>query len=464
MAFKSVNLIEQHCKGGRHMTVITRTFRIVTGSLCISMLLIFHSPGPWSYAAESKTYEQIKILVDILGYIKENHVKDVETQDLVYGAASGMVSVLDPFSQFMEPRMHKEMKVETKGEFGGLGIRISIKDNWLSVITPIPGTPAYKMGILPNDRIIKIEGESTKGISLMEAVEKMRGKPNTDVTITVAREVMDENKEPITETKDYTITRAIIKIESVRGRMLDDTIGYVRLIEFTRQTDIDLEKKLHELADEGMKNLILDLRNNPGGLLNIAVDVCDSFLAKDQLIVYTHGRDKARRMDYVAKRNNDFEQIPLIVLVNEGSASGSEIVAGALQDNKRAIIMGSRTFGKGSVQSVISLSDGSALRLTTAHYYTPSGRIIHREEDSEIWGVDPNITVDVPREIQAKLRAQEELIFEKGKKPAPGISEEERVEDELLNRAIQGFKTRELFRKMEISKTAQTEPEQTNDE
>lgn len=400
------------------------------------------------YAAESKTYEQIKILVDILGYVKENYVEDVETQQLVYGAASGMVKTLDPFSQFMKPAVHKEMKVETKGEFGGLGIRISIRDNWLTVITPLPGTPAYKVGILPNDRIIKIEGEGIYNIDLRDAVTKLRGKPGSKVTITVSREI-DDDGEMAAETKDYTITRAIIKIESIRFYMINETIGYVRLIEFTRNTDKDLNKALMKLQSSGMENLVLDLRNNPGGLLDVAVDVCDEFLEKDQLIVYTQGRDPASRNNYRALHSSQFEKMPIIVLVNEGSASGSEIVAGALKDNRRAVIIGSRTFGKASVQSVIPLTDGSGLRLTTAHYYTPSGAHIHKSKDSEIWGIDPDIEVKIDREAQIKLRAQHDVVYEKGKKPASETPEKERVKDEVLNRAVEIFKTRKLFKNIE---------------
>lgn len=426
------------------------TTRWICGVLVGSFLVcgvIYYAPRV--YASASATYEQIKILVDIIGYIKENYVEEKETQKLIYGAASGMVRVLDPFSQFMEPKIHKEMKVETRGEFGGLGIRISIRDSWLTVVTPLPGTPAYKIGILPNDKIIKIEGESTYNITLEDAVTKLRGKPGTEVTITVSRESENEKEEKADETEDYTITRALIKIESVRAHMEREGIGYIRLVEFTHKTGKDMHRELKKLSEEGMNNLILDLRNNPGGLLDVAVAVCEEFLSRDSLIVYTQGRNPSQRRDYHAKRKSGFSEIPLIVLVNEGSASGSEIVAGAFQDNKRAVIMGSKTFGKASVQTVIPLSDGSGLRLTTAYYYTPSGKNIHRTKDSKEWGITPDIEIKVSREVRMKLRAQEEIVYAKDKKPESKAPEKEWMKDEVLERAIQVFQTREIFQKIE---------------
>ncbi|MFH1378644.1 MAG: S41 family peptidase [bacterium] len=427
--------------------------------LVVALSIIFPLQFVGVYASESKTYEQIKILVDILGYVKENYVEDVETQKLVYGAAAGMVKTLDPFSQFMEPKIHKEMKVETKGEFGGLGIRISIRDNWLTVITPLPGTPAYKAGIQSNDRIIKIEGEGIYNIDLEDAVSMLRGKPGTDVTITISREDINEKGEKLPEIKDYTITRAVIKIESINSRMVTDSIGYVQLIEFTKNTYNDLHAAMKSLKENGMENFILDLRNNPGGLLDIAVDVCDEFLEKDQLIVYTQGRDPVSRNDYKAVRSSEFSQLPMVVLINEGSASGSEIVAGALQDNQRAVIVGERTFGKASVQSVIPLSDGSGLRLTTAHYYTPSGAHIHKLKDAEKWGIDPDIEIKVTRETKLKLRTQNELVYEKGKNPKSEIPAEEQVKDEVLERAVEIFKTRKLFEKIKVFEPAEESAE-----
>lgn len=385
-----------------------------------------------------KTLEELKILTEVLEHIQENYVVEKNSKDLIYGAVHGMVRVLDPFSQFLEPEPHKNMKTETEGQFGGLGIRIEIRDDWLTVMTPIPDTPAYRAGILPGDKIIKIEGESTQGLPLQEAVKKLRGQPGSQVTITIMHEGF---KEP----QDLTITREIIKIESVRSRKLSEKIGYVQLIEFTAKTDLDMSKTLTDLQNQGMKSLVLDLRNNPGGLLNVAVNVTKDFIDQNKLIVYTEGR-KSNRVEYRAGSKAPFAKIPLVVLVNGGSASGSEIVAGALQDHHRALIIGTNTFGKASVQSVIPLSDGSGLRLTTAGYYTPSGRKIQRDEKTGAGGgIVPDIIMEVPRETEIKIRRQQEETYAKNKAPQSIVKKEEQVEDIVLKRAIEFLKAQELL-------------------
>lgn len=406
--------------------------------LGLLVLVSFVIAVPKAQAVPDKTYDQLKVLVDVMSLIKDNYVDVKEAEKLLLGAIRGMVKTLDPFSQFMEPEIYKEMKTETKGEFGGLGIRISIKEEWLTVITPIPGTPAYRIGILPEDKIIKIEGESTRGIKLSGAVEKLRGKPGTKVTITVAREGESE-------AIDFTITRQIIKIKTIRSKMLTDNIGYIRLTEFNANSKKDLDKALKKLSTDGMTSLVFDLRNNPGGLLDIAVAVCKDFIGDDKLVVYTQGRDPASRRDYISSGKAAYGDLPMVVLVNRGSASGSEIVAGAMQDLKRALIIGTTTFGKGSVQSVFPLEGGNALRLTTAKYYTPAGRSIHRDPETKIGGILPDIVINIPREIEAKLYAQTEEIFEPGKKPKSIVKEEKRVKDEVLERAIQMLKAREVF-------------------
>ncbi|MBN1622549.1 MAG: S41 family peptidase [Endomicrobiales bacterium] len=408
----------------------------ILGLVLVFSLLAF--PFSSAYTAADKTYDQLKMLVDVMGLIQDNYVEEKEVQKLLNGAIGGMVKTLDAFSQFMEPEIYKEMKTETQGEFGGLGIRISVKDDWLTVITPLPGTPAYRIGVLPDDKIIKIEDKSTKGISLQEAVAKLRGKPGTKVTISVARE---GEKEAI----DFTITRQIIKIESIKGKMLNKETGYVKLMEFNANSERDMRRMLDKLSKEGMKSLVLDLRNNPGGLLDIAVGVCMEFLDDNKLIVYTQGRDPESRREYYSKGKAPYGELPMIILVNRGSASGSEIVAGAMQDLKRALIIGTTTFGKGSVQSVYPLQDGNALRLTTAKYYTPNGRSIHRNEETGEGGIIPDIIIDVPRDIEAKLYAQSEEIFTPGKGAKPAVKEEEIVKDEVLERALDMLKVREIF-------------------
>jgi carboxyl-terminal processing protease len=388
----------------------------------------------------NETYEQIKLLVDVLQHIKEQYVETVDQKNLIYGAAAGMVRTLDPFSQFMEPEAHREMKTETAGQFGGLGIRIAVREGWLVVITPLPNTPAYRLGILPGDRIVKIEDEVTQGMSLGDAVQKLRGKPKTKVSISVLRE---GEKEP----REYSIVREIINIQSVRYTMLDGGVGYVRLFEFIEPSVPDMTKALKDLEGQGMKSLVLDLRNDPGGLLTSAVDTSKLFLGDNKLIVYTQGRVQPRQ-EFRADSRAPYPSLPMAVLVNRGSASGSEIVAGAMQDQHRAVIIGSRTFGKASVQSIIALDDGSALRLTTAKYYTPSGRLIHRDEKSKEGGILPDIVIEMTPDVEMKLQAQSEEIYAKDRKPESAVKAEERVKDEVLERAAEILRAQALFDKI----------------
>lgn len=404
---------------------------------CLSLVLMYSVITPVR-AAVDKTYDHLKLLIDVMNYIKDEYVEVKENNDLITGAIHGMVRTLDPFSQFMEPEVYKAMQTETKGEFGGLGIRISIKNDWLTVITPLPGTPAYKAGILPDDKIIKIEGKSTQGITTDDAVKKMRGNPGTKVSITIAREGA---REPI----DYTLTREMIKIETIHSKMLGDGIGYVQLTEFNEKSEQDLAKAMADLQKKGMKAMVFDLRNNPGGLLNIAVDVCREFVGDGKLIVYTQGRKPESRRDFITTGKAPYGKLPVVLLVNRGSASGSEIVAGAMQDLKRALIVGTTTFGKGSVQSVLPLADGNALRLTTAKYYTPSGRCIHKDEKTGIGGITPDIIIDVPRETEAKLYMQAEEIFVPGKEPESKVKKHDKVEDVVLQKAVEILKMREIF-------------------
>ena len=403
---------------------------------------------PAASASVDKTYEQLKLLVDILDYIKENYVEEVQGKDLIYGAAKGMVGTLDPFSQFMDPELHKDVKTETEGHFGGLGIRIGMRDEWLTVITPLPGTPAYKLGILPQDRIIKIEGDSTKGMNLNDAVKKLRGKPGTAVKLQVARNMASDEK-PEWITKDFSVMREVIKIQSVQSRMLQDKTGYLRIIEFSAQTTEETGTALEKLKKAGANSLILDLRNNPGGLLTAAVDVSSFFLGEGKLIVYTQGRRAENRQDFRASSKAQYADLPVVVLVNGGSASGSEIVTGALQDHKRAVVVGEKTFGKASVQSVIPLADGSGLRLTVAKYYTPAGRSIMRDfkknGEEGGGGISPDILVPVSRETEARLQEQSEEVFKQGEDPKSVVKKENQVADTALERALELLKAREVL-------------------
>ncbi|MBN1586200.1 MAG: S41 family peptidase [Candidatus Omnitrophica bacterium] len=359
-------------------------------------------------------YQEIELFADALSTIEQDYVDEITAKDLIYGALKGMLSSLDSHSQFMDPETYKEIKVETEGAFGGLGIEISIRDSLLTIISPIYGTPAYEAGLKAGDRIVKIEDEITRDITLLDAVKKLRGKPGSKVKLTVLREGESE-------LLDFTIVRDIVKIESIREpHMLTKNIGYVRINEFQEKTSEDLEAALATLTERGADSLILDLRNNPGGLLDVAVEVSEQFLEKNQLIVSTDGRRANQDMEFRARGRGRKYRWPVVVMVNEGSASGSEIVAGAIQDNKRGLVVGTKSFGKGSVQTIIPLRDGSALRLTTSKYYTPSGVCIHGE------GIHPDIVVEMtppPEEATEEetpsegQKVFEEIVIEEGIEP-----------------------------------------------
>ncbi|OGS45654.1 MAG: hypothetical protein A2539_07205 [Elusimicrobia bacterium RIFOXYD2_FULL_34_15] len=400
-------------------------------------------------AASDDIYSQIKILSQILVYVRESYVTEPDMKKLIYGAADGMMRTLDPYSQFMEPQEAKEMKVHTEGHFGGLGIRItSSKDGWITVLTPLPGTPAWRMGILPEDKIIKIEGENAKDISTDQAVEKMRGKPGTKVTITIFREGI----EPF----DLTITREDIPLYTVTGtKMLNSSVGYFRITEMSAKTVVELDKALADLTSQGMKSLVIDLRNDPGGLLTTAIDICKRFIGENKLIVFTQGR-KFPRQDYRADSTAPYSNIPITVLINRGSASGSEIVAGCMQDNKRAVIIGMQSFGKGSVQSLLPLEGEASLRLTTQKYYTPSGRSIHRDDEKKTGGITPDVVIEISRENEIALQKQEldvdiaaakdrDKKFDVKISSATGGASKEKVKDEILERAIQILLVRDIL-------------------
>lgn len=330
--------------------------------------------------ATEEAYEKLKVFSEVLSLVRANYVEEVDAQQLVYGAIRGLLESLDPHSSFMSPQVYKEMQAETHGSFGGLGIEITVRDRYLTIVAPIEGTPADRAGIQAGDRILKIEDELTKDMTLIEAVRKLRGPKGSTVAITIGR----NGQKPF----DLSIVREIIQVHSVKVHDLGDGIGYVRLTSFQERTARELEEGLEELEAKQVKAIVLDLRNNPGGLLNQAVQVSDLFLKKGQLIVYTEGRAKNQDLRFVAEHRTSLPGHPMVVLVNGGSASASEIVAGALQDWKRAVILGTATFGKGSVQTVIPLSDGSGLRLTTAKYFTPKGRTINET------GIAPDIVVE----------------------------------------------------------------------
>src|ERR1700686_4038957 len=343
-------------------------------------------------ALPAETYEDLETFASVLAIVQKNYVEPVSTKRLIDGAITGMLASLDPHSAYLTPDLYRDLEVETRGSFGGLGIEITIKNGALTVVAPIEDTPAFRAGLKAGDQIIKIDDDFTKDMSLTEAVKRMRGPKGSKIKLTLHR-----NNVP--ELFTVTLARDVIKIQSVKSKMLPEGYGYIRVTTFQENTGDGVEKAIDEFEskDHGkIKGIVFDLRDNPGGLLNQAVKVSDDFL-DGGLIVYTQGREENQQQKYFSHKKKDFVEYPMVVIVNGGSASASEIVAGALQDQKRAVILGTQTFGKGSVQTILPLDDHSALRLTTARYYTPTGRSI------QAVGITPDVDVDNPKPTLASL-------------------------------------------------------------
>ncbi|HJW85968.1 MAG TPA: S41 family peptidase [Candidatus Brocadiaceae bacterium] len=334
---------------------------------------------------KESVYEEYEEFVKVVKELQDKYVDEIKINTILVNAYRGMLSGLDPYSQYFSPEDMEDLKIETEGEFEGLGIEVIVKEGLLTVITPLLDSPAFKAGILVGDRIIKIDGESTENMTIRDAVKKLRGKLGTKITLTVVHE-------GDTTPTDITIERAKIHVQSIRGtRMVDNDykVGYLAVTNFQENTVRDMDAAIQDLMKKGMKCLVLDLRFNPGGLLNVAVDMADKFLERG-VIVSTKGRDKTQNYVYQAHKKGTYPNFPLVVLVNNGSASASEIVAGAIKDHKRGLLLGIKTFGKGSVQSLIPVGDGkAALKLTTARYYTPSGVCIHEK------GIEPHVKVQL---------------------------------------------------------------------
>ncbi len=367
------------------MSFKKRDVGLITAGAIIGATLIF---GQMVFAEKPPVkadlpLEELRAFSEIFGRIKNNYVEEVDDKDLLNNAIRGMLSGLDPHSTYLDLGDFKALREGTSGEFGGLGIEVTMEDGFVKVVSPIDDTPAAKAGIMAGDLIVRLDETPVKGLSLNEAVDIMRGKPDSKLLLTIIREGADK---PL----KIEIVRAIIKVKSVKNKMLEPGYGYVRISTFASRTGASLKEALKTLKEENngkLKGLVLDLRNNPGGLLDAAVDVSDTFITKG-LIVYTEGRVRNSNQKFNAKPNDLLKGAPLVVLVNGGSASASEIVAGALQDHDRAIILGTKTFGKGSVQTVMPLTNDTAVKMTTARYYTPSGRSIQAE------GIVPDIELD----------------------------------------------------------------------
>jgi carboxyl-terminal processing protease len=398
---------------------------------------------------KDSAYKNIEILTSVMEIIRKDYVdgEKLSYQDLTYGAMKGMLNGLDPHSQFMDPTSFDEMKQETDGQFGGIGVVIGVKDGVITIISPMEDTPGFKAGLLPGDKIIRIEGKSTEKMALPDAVKQLRGPPDSKVNLTILR---SKNR----EVKDVSITRANIKVPSVKDtKMMDDNIGYIRVVQFNGPTSEEFEKALQKLEKEGMKALVVDLRNNPGGLLESAVDVAGKFLPRGELVVFTEGRNPTVKNLYRVRESKTHPAYPIAVLINEGSASGSEIVAGALQDTKRAIVVGETSFGKGSVQSILPLRDGSAIRLTTAKYYTPSKKVIHEH------GITPDILVPMSEEDWSQVVAQRTPIPEseddKDKEKSKESVEEKKapIRDTQLDRAVDLLKGITTYLQIKNGKT-----------
>ena len=404
---------------------------------------------PEAASPNDEIYKELDLFEHALSIVRSDYVEAPQDKQLIYGALKGMLATLDPYSQFLDPDNYNELKVETEGEFGGLGIEITIKDDLLTIISPIDDTPAYNAGLRAGDRIVKIDGELTRGITLLEAVKKLRGKPGTKVSLTLLREGESELKE-------VNLERAIIKVDSIReASLLEEHIGYIRVSDFRENTTKDLGEAIAQLKGKSLDSLIFDLRNNPGGLLDQAVSVAELFLNRDQLIVTTKGRLRNQNMEFHARLDGPANKLPLVVLINEGSASASEIVAGAIQDHHRGVVMGTKSHGKASVQTIFPLKDGSALRLTTSKYFTPAGRSIHGQ------GIMPDVEVPFERPPEEKAGAEKpkgpdaEEVFDRvesgGEKKPDDPSLAKKKKDNQLARAIDLLKGIKVYQSRETA-------------
>ena len=384
---------------------------------CLGLGLFFSGQAKVA-AVPREDYESLETFTNILAIVRKNYVDEVNTKELMTGAINGMLNSMDPHSGYLTPELYKELQMDTQGRFGGLGIEITIRNGMLTVVSPIEDTPAFRAGIKAGDQIFKIDDEFTKDMNLMQAVKKMRGLKGSKLNLSIKRE-------GVPDLLNFSIVRDTIRVQSVRSRVLEEGYAYIRLAQFQERSDRDLQKALEKLSSEkgGVKGLVLDLRNNPGGLLTQAVRVADLFLDSG-MIVYTEGRLENQKQKYFARKEGSWTEFPIVVLVNGGSASASEIVAGALQDHKRAVILGTKTFGKGSVQTILPLDDNSALRLTTARYFTPKGRSI------QATGIVPDIVFENAPVQEARAEEKKRLGLREENLPGHLQNQQEQKEKE----------------------------------
>ncbi len=402
-------------------------------SMVVGVMLIFIAGMSFGLNAKSSKTDYsddiqiIRTYTDVLKLVEDNYVEPTDSKKLLYGSLRGLLSSLDPYSTFFTPEEFKEFTSETQGEFGGLGMEVTMENNKLLVVSPIEDTPAYKAGIKPGDWIVEIDGEPTDKMTLFQAVKKMRGKPGTKVTLTIFRKGVEKPFK-------VELVRDIIKVKSVKTKELENgKIGYIRLTQFQENSAKEFEKAL--LSFKNKEGIIIDLRNNPGGLLTSAVSIADMLLPKGKLIVYTQGRDPKNKEEFYSQSEPIVDKkIPIAVIVNKGSASASEILTGSLKDNNRAIIVGDTTFGKASVQTLIPLPDGAGVKLTVAHYYTPNGNLIMNK------GITPDIIV--------KVSEEEELERAKAEREAKLNGKEVEIKDPQLEAAINAVKILNFAKKM----------------
>ncbi len=418
----------------------------------VAIWLCFDAGSLHGAGRTQNVYDSLKTFSDVLTLVQTNFVDEVDPKKIIQDAIQGMVSRLDPHSSYMPPDMYKEMQVETKGTFGGVGIEITVKDDILTVVAPIEDSPAYNAGIKTGDKIIKIDSESTKNMTLLDAVKIMRGKPGSMLHISIMR---DGFKEP----KVFTLKRDVIKIKCVKFRKLDDRYFCIRISQFQESTAQEFRKALKNIRaqEPSLKGLVLDMRGNPGGLLDQAVKIADEFI-DEGLIVYTEGRTESQRMQFVAKKDMSAITCPVVVLVNSGSASASEIVAGALQDHKKAILVGTQTFGKGTVQTIYPLSDGSGLRITTAKYFTPNHRSIQEK------GITPDVTVEDTLDIfsetdkHSKTLREKDLVtqFKEGDTGESRNPQKDQMPEEAGKGAVTAIQPENINKKDKIDKPMDT--------